>query len=76
MSFSKFLRSIPLVFNSKGKFSRAVNVAFEKHLLATNTVTCGLLMFVGDLMQQEIEYQQKLLKERYDWTRLGKYIYY
>lgn len=47
------------------------NSLFEKHLLLTNTVTCGGLMFLGDLIQQEIEYQDNKLPERYDYDRLS-----
>lgn len=28
-------------------------------------------MAIGDLIQQEIEYQNKLIPERYDWQRCG-----
>lgn len=56
----------------KKKFAVAVSNAFGKYLLVTNTVTCGGLMFLGDIFQQEIEYQRKLLPHRYDWGRLGK----
>lgn len=45
---------------------------FGKYLLITNTVSSGFLMLVGDIMSQELEYQQGLLKKRYDWHRVGR----
>lgn len=51
---------------------RVHNVLFHKYLLTTNTVSSGILMFIGDIMAQEIEYQQGMLKQRYDWWRVGR----
>lgn len=45
---------------------------FGKYLLTTNTVSSGVLMMMGDLLAQEIEYQRGLVKERYDWWRVGR----
>ena len=45
---------------------------FGKYLLTTNTVSSGVLMLLGDLMAQEVEYQRGLVKERYDWWRVGR----
>ncbi|KAK5645139.1 hypothetical protein RI129_006439 [Pyrocoelia pectoralis] len=50
----------------------SIKNAFGKHLLFTNTWTSGVLMVAGDLMEQEIEYQRKLISERYDWWRVGR----
>lgn len=47
-------------------------ILFHKYLLTTNTVSSGVLMVAGDLMSQEIEYQQGLMRERYDWWRVGR----
>uniref|UniRef100_A0A6P7GXY6 Mpv17-like protein 2 n=1 Tax=Diabrotica virgifera virgifera TaxID=50390 RepID=A0A6P7GXY6_DIAVI len=50
-----------------------VSVLFsKKYLLASNTISSGLLMFVGDLCQQELEYRQNLLDKRYDYARLTR----
>lgn len=46
------------------------SIWFGKYLLLTNTVSSGLLMGIGDLVQQEIEYRRKILPKRYDWGRL------
>ncbi|KAG4068264.1 hypothetical protein HA402_007784 [Bradysia odoriphaga] len=48
------------------------SVFFGKYLLATNTISSGLLMVAGDLFVQEFEYQKGTLKKRYDWKRSGK----
>ena len=53
-------------------FRSAVELAFSKHLLLINTITSGALMFVGDIVQQEIEFQRKMLPKRYNWRRLSK----
>lgn len=47
------------------------NVIFGKYLLATNVISSGVLMLLGDLLQQEIEYQTLILPERYDLGRLS-----
>lgn len=49
-----------------------MGAVFGKYLLTTNTVSSGVLMWVGDIMSQEIEYRQGLLKKRYDWLRTGR----
>ncbi|KAI8429023.1 hypothetical protein MSG28_007599 [Choristoneura fumiferana] len=41
----------------------------KRNLLFTNSITSGSFMAIGDLIQQEIEYQNKLIPERYDWQR-------
>nr|XP_022902474.1 mpv17-like protein 2 [Onthophagus taurus] len=60
----------------KRNYSNVVKItikdAFGKYLLLTNTGTCGVLMLIGDIAQQEIEYQRHMLPERYDWTRLWR----
>ncbi|CAK1604318.1 unnamed protein product [Parnassius mnemosyne] len=53
-------------------FRRGVYILFKKNLLLTNCISSGVFLGLGDLVQQEIEYQSKLLKERYDWTRTGR----
>ncbi|XP_065155541.1 mpv17-like protein 2 isoform X2 [Atheta coriaria] len=46
------------------------NDVFGKYLFITNTVTSGVLMGLGDLAQQEIEYRRHMMAERYDWARM------
>lgn len=45
---------------------------FSKYLIVTNTATCGVLMAVGDMLQQEIEYRRNMIEKRYDWGRMGR----
>ncbi|XP_004931938.1 mpv17-like protein 2 [Bombyx mori] len=54
---------------SKSLFNRGLHFLFKKNLLLTNSITSGGFMAIGDLFQQEFEFQSKLLKERYDWAR-------
>lgn len=46
------------------------NVAFGKYLFLTNTATSGILMLTGDAIEQEIEYRQNKVAERFDDKRL------
>lgn len=54
-------------------FRRGVMFLFKKNLLITNSVSSGGFMAIGDLVQQEFEYQSKILLKRYDWGRLGEF---
>lgn len=47
------------------------DAVFGKYLLTTNIVSSGGLMAVGDIIQQEIEYQRNMLVKRYDYARLS-----
>ncbi|XP_053602470.1 mpv17-like protein 2 [Plodia interpunctella] len=51
---------------------RGVNYMFKKNLLFTNSITSGGCMSLGDLIQQEIEYEAKILPFRYDWARVAR----
>jgi protein Mpv17 len=44
---------------------------FGKYLLLTNTVSSGVLMAAGDLIQQEIEKHRTLKSKPFDWKRTG-----
>lgn len=48
------------------------DAVFGKYLLTTNIVSSGGLMAIGDIIQQEIEYQRNMLPKRYDYGRLSK----
>lgn len=48
------------------------DAVFGKYLLTTNIVSSGGLMAIGDIIQQEIEYQRNMLPKRYDYGRLCK----
>lgn len=47
------------------------DAVFGKYLLTTNIVSSGGLMAIGDIVQQEIEYQRNMLPKRYDYGRLS-----
>lgn len=51
--------------------SEIIHLVFGKYLLAANTISSGILMVVGDLISQEIEFQKGTLNERYNWRRSG-----
>jgi hypothetical protein len=44
---------------------------FGKHLLLTNTISCGVLMAAGDLIQQYIERYRTPTSKPFDWKRTG-----
>lgn len=44
-------------------------ILFKKNLLLTNSLSSGVFMAIGDLVQQEYEYQKKIIPKRYDWAR-------
>lgn len=56
---------------TKSPIRSSVTLAFGKYLLLTNTVSSGVLMIIGDVCQQEIEYRQNKLPQRYDYGRLS-----
>lgn len=47
------------------------NLVFGKHLLLTNTISSGFLMFVGDLVSQKIENRQLKITQPINWKRCG-----
>nr|CAD7410345.1 unnamed protein product [Timema cristinae] len=59
-SYLIYVRSIRTKFNK----------AFGKYLYLTNTITCGVLMGAGDIVQQKIETYNSLKKDsKFDWHR-------
>lgn len=66
-------KRIPIKQTEVPEEQRIVRKLFGKYLLLTNTVSAGVLMIIGDLVSQEIEYRAKILEKRYDWQRVGKY---
>lgn len=52
----------------------SASLAFGKYLLVTNIISSGILMLIGDGIQQEIEYHQNKRKQRYDYKRLSTFI--
>lgn len=72
---------IPILNRSKSNVPKTVagkieNGVFGKYLFYTNVASGGILMFLGDLLEQEIEYRRNLIWERYDNTRLCNVIFY
>lgn len=55
-----------------GKIQVIWDKLFGKYLLATNVLSSGILMVVGDVAAQELEYRKGLLKERYDFSRMWR----
>ncbi|XP_066246159.1 mpv17-like protein 2 [Euwallacea similis] len=47
-------------------------LVFGKYLLHTNIISSGVLMWLGDLCQQEIEYRQRKILKRYDYGRMTR----
>lgn len=57
-----------MIQNLKG----AVNLLFGKYMFATNIISSGMLMGIGDLIQQQIEYCRNEKSVPIDYPRLGK----
>lgn len=74
--YQQSLRKITTSKPDESPFRQGAKLVFGKYLLATNTISSGVLMLIGDICQQEIEYQQQKLEERYDLGRLSKYEYF
>lgn len=55
-----------------GQVQSVWNKLFGKYLLATNILSSGILMVVGDVAAQELEYRKGLLKNRYDLARMWR----
>ncbi|XP_045446159.1 mpv17-like protein 2 isoform X2 [Melitaea cinxia] len=56
----------------RSTFHRGMHFLFKKNLLLTNSITSGGFLGIGDLIQQEIEFQSHILPERYDWARTAR----
>jgi protein Mpv17 len=48
-----------------------INKIFGKYLLLTNTISSGVLMAAGDLIQQETEKRRTAKSRPVDWKRTG-----
>lgn len=72
------LRSIPQLRNvsttpvKKNIYHTIPNLVFGKYLLHTNIISSGVLMWLGDICQQELEYRQGKIKKRYDYGRMAR----
>jgi protein Mpv17 len=49
------------------------NKIFGKYLFLTNTISSGVLMAAGDLIQQETEKRRTATSRPVDWKRTGLY---
>ena len=53
------------------------NFLFRRNLWITNTVSCGALFVVGDLLQQNLElYNSSNSGPKFDYDRSGNLLYY
>ncbi|KAJ8935775.1 hypothetical protein NQ318_017668 [Aromia moschata] len=66
------VRHISTSSSRKSPIRSGFRKAFGKHLLLTNIFSSGILMFIGDICQQEFEYRRKKLPERYNYGRLTR----
>ncbi|GFG33851.1 hypothetical protein Cfor_11050 [Coptotermes formosanus] len=64
--------SIKRCCNLHTNVNGTLNKTFGKYLLLTNTVSSGLLMAAGDLIQQEIDKRRTSASKRFDWKRTGR----
>ncbi|XP_037030886.1 mpv17-like protein 2 [Bradysia coprophila] len=70
-TITKCYSSRSFSLKQRNNVDKMTNLLFGKYLLATNTLSSGLLMVVGDLISQEIEFRTGTLTERYNWKRSG-----
>ncbi|KAK4879911.1 hypothetical protein RN001_008057 [Aquatica leii] len=78
MLFKFFMQVKSHLFRGQMRYKGMLTLqnAFGKHLLFTNTWTSGVLMAIGDICEQEIEFQRKNLCTRYDWGRIVHHYFY
>ncbi|XP_055902270.1 mpv17-like protein 2 isoform X2 [Eupeodes corollae] len=69
---TKNLPPVPKKPTPQGNVQSVWNKLFGKYLLATNVISSGVLMVVGDVAAQELEFRKGLLKERYDLNRMWR----
>lgn len=75
----KAISKKPLIYEEsprekKSWWLRQLNLYFGKYLLVTNTISSGVLMSVGDLIQQQIEYvKDGKHEDGFDWKRNSKF---
>nr|CAI5862832.1 unnamed protein product [Callosobruchus analis] len=65
-------RTISTTPSNSNPAGQGLSLVFGKYLLATNTLSSGGLLLLGDVCQQEIEYQKDQLPERYDYNRMAR----
>ncbi|XP_076266748.1 mpv17-like protein 2 [Rhynchophorus ferrugineus] len=57
--------------SGSGSSVKSINsLVFGKYLLHTNIISSGVLMWLGDICEQEIEYRRGKLTKRYDYGRM------
>lgn len=71
--YFRFLHSLSIknCCNLHTNVNGTLNKTFGKYLLLTNTVSSGVLMAAGDLIQQEIGKRRAPTSKRFDWKRIG-----
>ncbi|XP_050296076.1 mpv17-like protein 2 [Anthonomus grandis grandis] len=66
------IRHVSTSSSKSSSFHNIPNLVFGKYLLHTNIISSGVLMWLGDLCQQEIEYRQGRIEKRYDYGRMTR----
>ncbi|XP_063926181.1 mpv17-like protein 2 [Zophobas morio] len=69
----RLLRKFSTTGVVRARIRWTMNAAFGKYLLATNTVSSGVLMLLGDLTEQELHHDiEQDDSPRYDFARLAR----
>ena len=54
-------------------YRNVIKTTFGRHLLLTNTLSSGGLLFVGDFLQQKNELRSGVhASHKFDWARSGR----
>ncbi|XP_030749893.1 mpv17-like protein 2 [Sitophilus oryzae] len=65
-------RNVSTTSNKRSAMHNLPSLVFGKYLLHTNIISSGVLMWLGDICEQEIEYRRGILAKRYDYGRMTR----